>query len=119
MNPEETQSFAKFLLNQGVGIFFGSACLAILYFYWRLHDKQRDEVERRLSDLLRERKADRDMTLLLMGRIEAYLTHSEAFEYSRKVISEVTNKNIPKRRAIDKILTEAMRQERAEDENED
>lgn len=102
-------SFWRFLLNQGVGIFFGSACLAILYFYWKLHDKQRDDTEKRLSDLLRERKSDRDMILIIMGRIEAYLTHAEAFEYSRKVISDATDKNIPKRRSIDKLLMDSLK----------
>ena len=83
-------------------------------------DKDRLEVEaqeradrdalhiKRLEDILRERKSDRDAMLTLMGRIEAHLARTDQFEkFSREVLREADSPS-PKRRYADHLLAEGI-----------
>jgi hypothetical protein len=82
------KSLLDYLLNQSIGVVAAGA------MFW-LYVKERRRMERRLVDLLRERKTDRDEQLRMYGRIDAYLSH---------VIRELADPSNPKRRASDRQL---------------
>ncbi len=69
LNPELLEK----LLNQGVGLTFGVALLSL--YVWRER-----RIAKQLTDLLRERKADRDAMLHTLGKISGYLERNDAFE---------------------------------------
>lgn len=77
----------------------------VLWFY----AKEKRTTEKRLVDLLRERKADRDEQLRMYGRVDAHLQRSDLFERAdRQLLKEVNDPKIPKRRATDRALINAI-----------
>lgn len=89
------------VLNQGAGF----AMALIMFIVWYRQNKGHS---RRLEDLLRERKTDRDAMLLMLGRIAGHLDRSDAFvQFSREALHQLESE-APKRRALDTLLAEAV-----------
>jgi hypothetical protein len=77
--------------KQGAGFVLALIMFVAFLRATREYHQRLEGLNKRLEDLLRERKADREQTLTLMGRIDAHLSRADAFE----------------RRALDKVLAEA------------
>src|SRR5918996_524797 len=91
----------KELARQGAGWL-----LAVIMFAVYVMDRR--TTEKRLTDVLRERKSDRDTLLNLMGKIEVHLAKADSFERFAERVMEEGNKPSPKRRVLDKELADAL-----------
>jgi NAD(P)H-nitrite reductase large subunit len=96
------KSLIDYLLQQSIGVVAAGA------MFW-LYVKEKRATEKRLTDLLRERKNDRDELLRMYGRIDAFLTRADLFErVDRQALRDITDPENPKRRATDRELLDAI-----------
>ena len=96
------QTLLDYLLSQTIGVVFAAVCLY-------LYVKEKHGTERRLVDIIRDRKADRDALLQTLARVETHLQRADAFEeFSRAALAEAQRPDVPKRRKSDRLLASAL-----------
>ena len=99
------KSVVEYVLSQ-------SPVVVVLCIGFWLYVKEKRATEKRLVDLLRERKADRDEALRMNGRIETHLARADAFEaFARASLKETLDPRAPKRRQTDRFLKAALEPE--------
>ena len=99
------KSLIDYLLNQSIGVVAAAAML------W-LYVKDKRATERRLTDILRDRKSDRDETLRMYGRLDSHLQRAELWDrVQQQQLREITDPTVPKRRSTDRVLLDAIREQ--------
>lgn len=100
--PALDRSLLEWVLSQSPTVV---VLAVVLWFY----AKEKRASEKRLVDLLRDRKTDRDETLRMYGRLDAHLTRRDIFEHvDRQALQDVTDPANPKRRRTDRELLDAI-----------
>lgn len=84
-------------LKQGAGFL-----LALVIWWYSRRDAL--NTEKKLGDILRDRKGDRDKLLELMSKVESHLARDDIFKEVVKQVIKESNKETPKRRALDRKL---------------
>ena len=97
---EIERSIVDYVISQGLGVVFGSVC------FWLLIKEKRSS-EKRLVDVIRERKSDRDDLLQTLGAVKSHLAGRDAYDVAA---GEVLNPSIPKRREVDRLLVRALQE---------
>jgi len=96
------KSLLDYVLSQTIGVVFAAVVL------W-LYIKEKHTTERRLVDIIRERKTDRDALLGTLARVEVHLQRSDQFEeFSRAALEDAQRADVPKRRKTDRLLASAL-----------
>jgi len=99
------KSLLDYLLNQTTGIV---AAGVLLWLYVR----ERRDTERRLAEIIKERRNDRDELLRLLVRVESHLARSDAFEgFARSALRDTLDPKNPRRRETDALLMTALEKE--------
>jgi hypothetical protein len=95
---EVERSIVDYVISQGLGVVFGAVCFYLLI-------KEKRSSEKRLVDVIRERKTDRDDLLQTLGAVKSHLAARDAYDVAT---GEVLNPAIPKRREIDRLIVNAL-----------
>jgi hypothetical protein len=91
-------SLVEWILGQSAAVVVGGVSFWVLL-------KEKRATEKRLVDLLRERKSDRDENLRMYGRLDSHLTRADLFDrVGKAALKELSDPKIPKRRASDREL---------------
>jgi hypothetical protein len=93
--------------KQGAGFTLALIIFVAFLRATRDYHTRLEALNKRLEDLLRDRKSDRDALLTTLGRLDAHLSRTDAFEaFAREALR--ADEGMPKRRALDRLLAEAV-----------